>query len=69
MKILLCAIPIFFLISDLIIAYFTMKDIKESNNHGRSLFNEKLGDRFNRNIRAYKDMEDFYVTRDNIKYP
>ena len=69
MIILFFAIPVIFLISDLIVAYFTMKDIKESNNHGRSLFNEKLVDRFNHNIRAYKHMEDFYVTRDNIKYP
>ena len=69
MIILFFTIPIIFLISDLIAAYFTLKKIKQPNNQGRRLFNNKLKNRFTRNIRAYKDMEDFYVTRDNIKYP
>jgi len=69
MIIIFFSIPIVFLALYLTVAYRTMKRIQKFENSERKICGEKLQCRFNHSIRNYKNVQDYYSIRNNIKYP
>lgn len=57
--------PIVFLALVLLISKSLLKDINNSKNEDK---NSKI-DRFNRNIRAYKGVDEFQAIKKHITYP
>lgn len=65
MIIIFLSIPIILMILYLIVAYRTMKDIQRTNATDKR---EKFPCRIS-SIRKYKNVEDYYITRNNLNYP
>ena len=65
--------PVILMILYLIVAYRICRKIKPTMKDGKKTnytdISEKLQCRFGKSIRTYKNVEDYYIIRNNLNYP